>query len=96
MTPPNYENSEKWVVPPGGIIPVWMYDHVHLPVVFRHSNYRGPFNRRYVHGYVTGQRYTPPDSAVNPRNSVVSKEILESSEKDRVSRAIDVAELDKE
>jgi hypothetical protein len=67
-----------------------------LPALFRHSNYRGLFNRRYVHGYVTGQRYTPPDSTVNPRNGVVSKEIPESSEKDRVSRTIDVAELDKE
>ena len=67
-----------------------------LAAVLPHSNHRGPFNRRYVHGYVTGQRYTPPDSTVNPRNGVVSKEILESSEKDRVSRAIDVAELDKE
>lgn len=67
-----------------------------LPAVFPHSNYRGPFNRRYVHGYATGQRYTPPDSIVYPRNGVISKETCESSEKDRVGRTIDVAEIAKE
>jgi adenine/guanine/hypoxanthine permease len=26
LTPPNYHNSERWAVPPGGMIPVWMCD----------------------------------------------------------------------
>jgi hypothetical protein len=25
ITPPNYDEAERWVVPPGGIVPVWMY-----------------------------------------------------------------------
>jgi len=31
LIPPNYERSERWVVPPGGIIPAWMrYVHGHV------------------------------------------------------------------
>jgi hypothetical protein len=50
--------------------------------------------RKYVHGYVTGRGYTPPDSSADPResDSVVSKEPLEpSGENEKNSRAIDVA-----
>lgn len=25
LLPSNYEDSEKWTVPPGGIVPAWMY-----------------------------------------------------------------------
>jgi AGZA family xanthine/uracil permease-like MFS transporter len=24
ILPPNYDASEEWIIPPGGIIPVWM------------------------------------------------------------------------
>jgi len=67
LVPRNYENAEKWVVPPGGLIPVWM---------------------RYVHGYVTGRPYTPPDHVAYPTgnsDSVASKE--------RDGHAIDVSDL---
>jgi adenine/guanine/hypoxanthine permease len=25
IVPPNFDASEPWVVPPGGIVPIWMY-----------------------------------------------------------------------
>jgi len=32
ILPPNYESSERWVVPPGGIIPHWIYRILGLPL----------------------------------------------------------------
>ncbi|KAI9461529.1 permease family-domain-containing protein [Russula earlei] len=78
FTPPNFGDAEEWVVPPGGIIPVWM---------------------RYVHGYLTGRRYSPPNYTADPyigdSADVAPNEECELSEKDQADRKIDVADLTK-
>lgn len=52
-----------------------------------------------MHGYITGRRYTPPDYTAEAdrrsSDSVVINEPLEPSEKEKASRALDVADLPK-
>jgi hypothetical protein len=88
MVPPSHVNAEAWNTPHWSIVPVWVFvlilshclSPLHLIVCF---------HRKYMHGYITNQPYTPPDYTDDPRHSASVR--THSSEDEKGSRAIDFA-----
>lgn len=71
VVPSEYGKAEAWVIPPGGIIPVWMFVLLLVLVVPRFLSNPIPL-RKYTYGYLTNNPYTPTDYSSSNRRSVNS------------------------
>lgn len=55
ISPPNYDESEPWVIPPGGIVPIWMF-------VFFNSSLSPQFLAHFTGKGLRGRTRQPPQA----------------------------------
>jgi AGZA family xanthine/uracil permease-like MFS transporter len=48
IIPPNYDAAEEWVVPPGGLVPYWMYALLFRCVSFRVNANQYPYSLKVL------------------------------------------------